>query len=169
MINELLKEPVAIEHVTPRGFFRIQVTEERDGKQVVVSDTGEIENQITNLGFQNYMLGALGNIGGYKQVGYAALGTGGAPAAGDTTLAGEIASGTKRSAVVASVISYKTLRFQTTFLYTNSFLSVPTLLSNVGLFSSTDPADNIFAGGYFSAPIVQTNQNVVLTYEIRVA
>ena len=144
-------------------------SEERDGKQVVVHDTGEVENQITNLGFQNYMLGALGNIPGYVQVGYAALGTGGAPVAGDTTLPGEIASGTKRSAVSASVINYKTLRFQTTFLYTNNFLSVPTLLSNVGLFNGTDIANNIFAGGAFTPQMIQTNQNVVLTYEIRFA
>lgn len=72
--------------VKVQGMFRVNITE--NGK--VVGDSGWRKNQITNLGFNQYLVGSLGNISG-KSVTHAALGTGGAPAASDTTLAAELA------------------------------------------------------------------------------
>lgn len=59
--------------VKVQGMFRVNITE--NGK--VVGDSGWRKNQITNLGFNQYLVGSLGNISG-KSVTHAALGTGGA-------------------------------------------------------------------------------------------
>ena len=71
------------EKVVAKGFFRFTLSEEKDGKMQVVGDSGWRKNQITNLGYQNYIVGSLGAIAGSSQVSYFALGTGGAPAASD--------------------------------------------------------------------------------------
>jgi hypothetical protein len=46
--------------VKVQGMFRVNITE--NGK--VVGDSGWRKNQITNLGFNQYLVGSLGNISG---------------------------------------------------------------------------------------------------------
>jgi type V secretory pathway adhesin AidA len=78
-----------------KGMFRINI--EEDGR--IVGDSGWVENQVTNLGFNQYLVMSLGSIAGSKYVTHLALGSGGAPAASATTLAGEVE---KRQALTAS-------------------------------------------------------------------
>jgi hypothetical protein len=142
-----------------KGMFRIQLTE--DGK--VVGDSGWKKNQITNDGFNDYLCKALGAVSGSKQVSHLALGTGGVPAASDTTLAGEVQ---KRQAVTAATsTSSKTIRFTGTFSSANSFVTATANVSNIGLFNSSSTG-TLFAGNTFASSAVATNQNVNSTYDI---
>jgi len=146
--------------VKVQGMFRVNITE--DGK--VVGDSGWRKNQITNLGFNQYLVGSLGNISG-KSVTHAALGTGGAPAASDTTLAGE--QSVRAALTVATSSSSKTLRNTATFSSANSFVTASKNISNIGLFNtSTAATGTLFAGNTYASSTVATNQDVNITYDI---
>jgi hypothetical protein len=145
-----------------KGFFRVQLTE--NGK--IVGDSGWKQNQITNLGFNQYLAEALGAISGSKQVSHMALGTGGAPAATDTTLSGEVQK--RASVTAASSSTSKTVRFTATFDSSNSFVTAAANISNVGLFNSSSTG-TLFAGNTYTSSSCATNQNVNATYDITFA
>lgn len=142
-----------------KGFFRVQLTE--DGR--IIGDSGWKKNQVTNLGFNQYLVSALGAIAGSKQVSHMALGSGGAPAASATTLGGEVE---KRASVTsATSSSSKTVRFTATFSSADSFVTDTQNISNVGLFNSSSTG-TLFAGNTYASSSVATNQNVNATYDI---
>lgn len=154
--------------VTVRGFFRLQITEDVNGRKVVKGDSGWKENQITNLGFQDYLAASLGAVAGSKQVAFALLGTGTAPGASDTSLNGEITDvAAARCAVTPTTIASKTVQFAFT-LASNIYTAAKTI-QNVGLInhSSTATAGTIFAGNTYTTSALATNQSVNGTYQIR--
>ncbi len=146
-----------------RGFFRLQITE--DGKGIV-GDSGWCKNQVTNDGINQFLCLTLAGMAGSKTVNKVALGTGGAPAATDTTLAGEIMSSTQRVTVSPSTVSSKTIQFTAAFASSASFLSAAANLSNIGLFNSA-AGGTLFAGNTYTSSSCNTNQNVNVTYQIR--
>lgn len=162
MANNKLRD-----NLTARGFFRLQLTEEKDGRQVVVGDSGWKKNTIVNLGYQNYIVGSLGAIAGSSQVSYFALGTGGAPVAADTSLSGELSDVAGcRFTVTPSAVSSKTL--QLTGSLASNIIVANRSISNVGIFAvSTTQAGTIFAGNTYTSSQLQTNQQVNVTYQIR--
>jgi hypothetical protein len=154
-----------VDSVKPRGFFRVQITEDGD----VVGDSGWKENQVTNLGINQYLVNWLvGDTASGKSVTHMALGTGTAPAAAGTSLAGEIThAATSRKSVATSVIDSKTAQFAASF-NSGEFITTTVTLSNVGLFNtSSTNAGTIFAGNTFTGSAVASNQNVQVTYQIR--
>lgn len=151
-----------------RGFYRVHI---KDGAKVV-GDSGWHENQVTNLGINQYLVNWLiGDTVNGKSVTYMALGTGGAPASSDTSLSGEIVDATNsRAAVSTSVVSSRTGQFTAAFNSANSFVTASHNISNVGLFNtSTTNAGTIFAGNTFASSSVATNQSVQVTYQIRLS
>ena len=50
------------------GFFRIKLGEKKGGREIVVGDSGWKKNEVTNLGFQNYVCNLIGALAGSKQV-----------------------------------------------------------------------------------------------------
>jgi hypothetical protein len=145
-----------------KGAFRLNIVE--DGK--VVGDSGWLSNQVTNEGFRNYMARLLGAISGSLQVSHLALGTGGAPAAADTSLAGEVV---KRQAVTAATSSTsKAVLFTGTFSSANSFVTNTQNISNIGLFNSSSTG-TLFAGNTFASSSCATNQDVNVSYAITFA
>jgi len=149
------------------GFFRVQVLE--DGKGVV-GDSGWQENQVTNLGINQYLVNwLLGDTGNGKSVTYAALGTGTAPASAATALPGELEhTATGRAAVSTSVVSSRTAQFTGAFASSNSFVTATANISNIGLFNtSVTSAGTIFAGNTYASSSCATNQSVNFTYQIR--
>ncbi len=149
----------------PRGFFRVQITENGKG---VVGDSGWQENQVTNDGITQYLINNLCGAAGTKAVTHLALGTGGAPAASDTTLAGELAEAAGRQAVSTSVVASKTAQFTGQFASANSFVTATRNISNIGLFNtSTAATGTLFAGNTYASSSCATNQNVNATYQIR--
>lgn len=152
------------DHAAVRGFFRLHITEDKDGEEVIVGDSGWNENLITNDGFNNFLCKLLGALSGSIQVSYAALGTSSAgPAAGDTTLGGEVA---KRAATTAATSNTsKAVQFTASFLSSASFLAGTSNISVIGLFG-TSSGGTIFAGTTFASSSCATNQNVNVTYTI---
>jgi hypothetical protein len=157
----------------PRGFFRVQITE--DGKGVL-GDSGWQENQVTNDGVTNYVIKSLIGSAGPSSVAWMGLGTGTAPGAADTTLNGEIyhksasSVSNSRASVATSVVSSRTARFTAAFNSANQFVTASVNISNVGLFAAslTSLANNgtLFAGNTYTSSSCATNQNVNVTYDI---
>jgi hypothetical protein len=148
-----------------KGFFRLQIEDGPSGE--IVGDSGWVENQVTNLGFKLYVADNIGKSSGSKQIAYVALGTGAAPAAGATTLPGEIMDSTQRTGVTYANVASTTAQFTAIFASSDNFLSAAANLSNIGLFATTTTSDTIFAGNAYTSSSCDTNQNVNLTYQIR--
>ena len=155
------KKNSSAENLKVKGFFRVQLTE--DGKGVV-GDSGWCENQVTNLGIQDYIVDWLvGDTANGKSITHMALGSGTQPASNGTALAGEVE---KRQAVSTSIVSSRTAQFTAQFASGNSFVTNTQNISNVGLFN-TSAAGTIFAGNTYASSSCATNQNVNATYQIR--
>jgi len=150
------------ELVTLQGFTRIKIGEEKDGKTIIVGDSGwRGPNEIVNTGFQDYICKSIGSIAGSKFVTHAALGTGSAPNASHTALDGE--TGT-REAVTNSVVSSKTL--QATAEWASDDHPGDCTLQNVGLFN-TSAAGSMLCGNTYATSSWGSNQAVSMTYQLR--
>ena len=148
-----------------RGFYRVQIT---DPDGTVAGDSGWHENQITNLGVNDYVCQLLGDMAGSKQITHAALGTGTAPGAAATTLDGELDQTSSRAAVTAATsnTSFKA-RFTATFASANSFVSTTMTIKNIGLFHQSNvTAGTLFCGNTYATSTCATNQAVNITYDI---
>jgi hypothetical protein len=153
-----------------KGMFRVQLTE--DGK--IVGDSGWKNNQITNDGFNSYLVNQLGTSLTGSKISHVSLGTGGAPASNATTLTGEVSTNGSGSVVRAAVTAAtsstsKTLRNTATFSSANSFITATANISNIGLFGVSGPttaSGTLFAGNTYTSSALATNQNVNITYDI---
>lgn len=152
-----------------RGFFRVQITEDKDGKTNIVGDSGWKENVVVNTGFRDYLVDhILGS--NEKFVRYAALGTGGAPGVTDVILSGEITHRTNRVDISAgtSVVASKTAQFTGQFASSGSYVTASANVSNIGLHSAIGTTtSDLFAGNTYASSALATNQNVNFTYQIR--
>ena len=147
-----------------RGFFRLQIEEEGE----IVGDSGWHENTVTNEGKRDYLARLLGAIASSKQISHAAVGTGAAPAVGDTTLAGELTQAAgSRDAVAAATSGSTAVRFTGTFASVNSHNTTTLNISNIGLFQQSNTnTGTIFAGAAYASSSFATNQSVNYTYDI---
>lgn len=150
--------------VSVKGFFRLNIVNS-DGS--IAGDSGWIQNLVTNDGFKLYLCDNIGKAVGSKQIGYVALGTGGAPSASDTVLAGEIMASTQRKAVTYANVSSKTARYTATFASSDNFITAASNISNIGLFATTSTSDTLFSGNTYISSSLNTNQNCNITYEVR--
>jgi hypothetical protein len=152
-----------------KGMFRLQI--ESDGE--IVGDSGWHENLITNVGFLN-MVNQMGTSLTGSKLSHAALGTGGAPAATDTTQTGEVSTNGSGSVVRAALTAAtsstsKTLRNTATFSSANSFITASANISNVGLWQTSGPitsSGSLMQGNTYTSSALATNQNVNLTYDL---
>jgi hypothetical protein len=144
-----------------RGMFRVQIDE--DG--AIVGDSGWTENQITDLGFNQFLVSALGSIAGSKYISHVALGTGTAPGASATTLNGELGEAVRKAVTAATSSTSKALQLTATFASADSFVTASRNISNIGLFNSS-AAGTLFAGNTFTSSAVATNQAVNITYTV---
>jgi hypothetical protein len=152
-----------------KGMFRINI--EEDGQ--IVGDSGWHENLITNGGFLN-MVNQMGTSLTGSKISHAALGTGGAPGATDTTQTGEVVTNGSGSVVRAALTAAtsstsKTLHNTATFASANSFITAAANISNVGLWQVSGPLTSsgaLMQGNSFTSSALATNQNVNLTYDL---
>lgn len=143
-----------------RGFSRVRIVNE-DGS--FAGDSGMVgPNQVTNLGFNQYLVMSLGSIAGSKYVTHAALGTGTVPGASDTSLAGEV--GTRTAVTAASSSGSKTLRLTATFPAGWHTSSSAYDISNIGVFN-TSSGGTLFAGNTYASSSCASNQAVNITYD----
>ena len=152
------------EALTLRGFYRLKLGEEKNGKTQIVGDSGWHENQVTNLGFQNYVCALIGNLAGSKQVGAVVIGTGGAPATGDTALAGE----TKRQSCGNATVASKTMRATAAIASGDHPGGTPNI-SNIALIETTASGGTIMCGNTYASSTWNSNQGLSATYELRFA
>ncbi len=156
-----------------KGFFRVHIKEDIDGKETLVGDSGWKPNVLTNLGIEYYLAKLLASSAGSLQVGFLALGTGGSPASNAVTLPGEITSSTKRVAVTKAYSARSTsdgsgtLQFTATFASSYSFLAGASNLSNIGLYNATTTNAQLFAGNTYASSAAQTNQAIETSYVIQ--
>lgn len=159
---------LAHEEIALRGFFRLKVVENNNGQTKVVGDTGWTKNQITNLGKDQYLAQLLGAMAGSKQVTYAALGTGGAPASTDTTLSGELGDASNCRCAVTPTTTNASGTVQFAFTLNSNIITASRAISNVGLFNtSTTQVGTLFAGNTYTSSALATNQAVNGSYQIR--
>ena len=151
--------------INVKGSFRLQIDE--DGR--IVGDSGWTGNTVVNDGFNDYMCRLMAAVANSKRVSHAALGTGTAPGATDTTLEGEVThDAASRAAVTAATsTNSKKVRYTATFASSDSFVTATVTIRNVGLFqqSNTNTA-TIMAGNTYTTSALATNQNVNVTYDI---
>ena len=113
-----------------------------------------MQNLITNEGFRS-LTRLLGGISGSSQITHLALGTGGAPIATDTTLAGEVV---KRAVTAATSSTSKALQLTGTFSSANSYVTSTQNISNIGAFFSSS-GGTLFGGNTFASSSCATNQD----------
>lgn len=160
---------MAREDATLKGFYRLKIVEaDKDGAVKVVGDSGWHKNQITNLGKDQYLAQLLGAMPGSKQVSYAALGTGGVPAATDTSLSGEITDAAGCRCAVSPTTTNSSGTVQFAFTLNSGIATAAHNISNIGLFNtSATAAGTLFAGNVYSSSALATNQAVNGSYQIR--
>lgn len=145
-----------------KGFFHLQIEDGPTGE--IVGDSGWCTNVITNEGKRNYLARLLGAIASSSQIGYAALGTGSAPATDATTLPSELGEAV-RNAVSAATSGSTAVVFTGTFASASAFVTSTRNLSNIGLFALS-ASGTLFAGATYTSSSCGTNQNVNYTYTI---
>jgi hypothetical protein len=151
------------EGIKVRGMFRVVIREPDKEEGEIVGDSGFCQNQITNDGFNQYLVSVLGAIAGSKQISHMGLGTGGAPATGATTLANEV--GTRQAVTAATSSTSKTVRFTATFAAGWHSSGGAYNISNIGLFNSLS-GGTLFAGNTYASSSCASNQAVNTTYDI---
>lgn len=148
--------------INVKGFFRL-ATVNPDG--TIAGDTGFKENQIVNLGYQDFLMYLLAGSAGSLRPSHAALGTGTVPASNATTLAGELTEAAGRMALTTGTSGSKTVSY--TFTLASGVIAAGSTIQNVGLFSgSTQAGGTMMAGNTYATSALATNQAVNGTYQI---
>jgi len=157
-----------------RGFFRVRLVEYDAETHAahIVGDSGWVPNQVVDLGRRDYLCTPLAG-GAAKSIALMALGTGGAPAASATSLAGELSHSTagtrNRLTVATSQIGSSAIEFQATFASSISFATTTANISNIMVINNTTSAGTIFAGNTYTSSLLNTNQDVQASYRINFA
>lgn len=156
--------PVA-EGIQTKGFYRLNVVNP-DGS--VAGDTGWKENQIVNVGYQDFLMYLLAGSAGSLRPSHAALGTGTVPASNATVLAGELTETAGRCSLTTGTAGSKTVNY--TFTLASGVIAAASTIQNIGLFSgSTQAGGTMMAGNTYATSSLATNQAVNGTYAIAFA
>ncbi len=151
-----------------KGCFRINIRE--DGK--IVGDSGWMENLIVDDGIELYVARSFAGVAGSLQVSHVTIGTGGVPASDATALPGESIVSSRRGAVTKAFTqrtnstNTATQQFTATLASSDSFITAAANISNIGLVNA-NTAGTIMAGLTYASSALATNQNVEISYQIR--
>lgn len=158
------KMPV-VDSPAARGFYRLNIVNP-DG--TVAGDTGWVDNQIVNTGYQDFLMYLLAGSAGSLRPSHAAIGTGTVPASNATTLAGELTETAGRVALTTGTSGSKTVSY--TFTLSSGVIAAASTIQNVGLFSgSTQAGGTMMAGNTYATSSLATNQAINGTYNIAFA
>jgi hypothetical protein len=147
--------------IAVKGMYHIQIAE-ADGR--IVGDSGWRENLVTNEGFRQYLVMAIGSISGSKYISHVGLGTGAGPAASDTSLGSEV--GTRQAVTPSSTVAgSKTVRFTATFAAGWHTSASAFNISSIGLFNSS-ATGTLFSGTTYASSSCASNQAVNITYDL---
>ena len=153
-----MKQPFGL-----RGFLRVRLGEDdENGVPKIVGDSDWVENQITNLGWEKYIMSSIGSVAGSLYVKRCALGTGGIPASNATACPGE----TRRSTNIGVATSGSfTLQFTTNFASGTAGGDIDVCC----LVNDTASDGTIMCGTSFASSTWASNQAVSVTYELQKA
>ncbi len=152
-----------------KGCFRLRIRE--DGK--IVGDSGWMKNLVTNDGVDKFFARCFAGSTGSLQISHLSIGTGGTPASDATGLTGETVDASLRAAVAlaftqrAASTGTATMQFAATLASSDSFLTAAANISNIGLFNSITNG-TLMAGNTYTSSALATNQNVEMSYQIRI-
>lgn len=149
-----------IQSIHVKGMFHLQIVED----ERIVGDSGWVENLVTNEGFRQYLVMAIGSIAGSKYIANVGLGTGTAPGAAATSLDGEV--GTRQAVTPSSTVAgSKTIRFTATFAAGWHSSNAAFNIDNIGLFNSVS-GGTLFSGTTYASSSCASNQAVNITYDL---
>ena len=145
-----------------RGVFRLKLGVEKDGKQVVVHDSGWNKNTVTNEGLDDYIAGSCGGATGSKVFTHLVLATQtNTVNATQTAMSGETRV---RAALDASTVATGT--FRATASWSSDANTAAVTIGGLGMYN-TSAAGTLGAGNTFATSQWASNQNISATYELR--
>lgn len=147
------------EKVSIKGFFRVQIQDKESGK--IVGDTGYIQNQVTNYGMLNCLVGTPANAvaASSVQIAGAMLGSG-----GDAIAATAVALASSLGSAWYSTLG-ATVNGSTQAQFTQTFSNdTAVTIGNIGLLAATD--GSLIAGKSYASSALATTQSVNMTYNL---
>lgn len=149
-----------------KGFFRLNVVDP-DGK--VRGDSGWKQNQITNSGYQQFLMYLLAGSAGSIRPSHAAFGTAGTPASADATLVNQLTETGGKPALTTGTGGSKSVNY--TFTLASGVVAAASTIMNVGLYYYTNASQvnsngTLMAGNTYASSSLATNQAINGTYQI---
>jgi hypothetical protein len=166
-----MEDQTAVDTAGLKGCFRLRIREGSDGR--VVGDSGWTTNLVTNDGIDKFFARCFAGSSGSLQVSHISIGTGGAPTSAATSLSGEQVVSSRRGSVSlafsqrAASNGTATMQFAATLASSDSFITAAANISNIGLFNSST-SGTLMAGNTYTSSALATNQNVEVSYQIRI-
>ena len=156
-----------------QGFYRVVVYDygpNGEPNHRIASDSGICgPNQITNIGYLNYIAYVLAGSAGSALALYAAVGTGTAPASNTGGLPGEIVQVTNaRCAATISVSGSNTVQWVASW-GSSSFQSITSavVIQNAGLYALSQTSNqSLMCGKTYATQTWASNQSCALTYQL---
>lgn len=146
-----------------KGLFRLQIGEDKNGKTVVKGDSGWVKNTITESGFDDYIVGAIGGIAGSSQILGMALATQStAVNSTQTSLNGETNG---RKTPTNSLVGNGTLQCTASWSSTDNGGACD--IGSLALYHTSAAGGSMAAGQTFESSTWATNQNVSATYQLQ--
>lgn len=156
------------------GFCRVQIKDydENGIPSIVAADSGwQGPNQVTNIGFMNYINYVLGGSAGSMLVSFAAVGTGSTPASSAGSLPGEYAPATNaeaRKAATYSAPSSTEVRWVASWASSDNTTSANVAVANAGLYNHSSTL-SLMCGKTYASSTWGTNQALNLTYALNLS
>lgn len=151
------------------GFMRLQIMNyDKKGKPtIVVGDSGWCgPNQVTNIGFLNYINYVIGgSASGTQRVSYAAVGTGSAPASSAGSLPGETQA---RKPTTYSAPSSTQIQWIASWASSDNTSGGNISVANAGLYAHSSEL-SLMCGKTFTSSTWGTNQALNLTYQLNLS
>ncbi len=157
-----------------KGFMRVAVYDygpKGEPNYKLVSDSGLIQNQMTNIGFLNYLAYVLGASAGSCLVSYAALGTGTAPASNTGGLPGEVVQfSDQRRPVTTSFNGSTQIQMIASWASGYQTVTTPIVLQNAGLYALSQTSNqSLMCGKNYTTQTWASNQSAALTYNLNLS
>lgn len=156
-----------------QGFYRLAIYEygpNGEPNHKLVSDTGLVgPNQMTNIGFLNYIAYVLGSSTGSVRAAYAALGTGTTPASNATGLPGEVTAAGRQAIGVAFNGSTQ-IQWTASWASSDQTATDALVLQNAGLYEvSATSGASLMCGKTYATQTWSSNQSANLTYQLNLS
>jgi hypothetical protein len=149
-----------------KGFFRLNVV---DPDGTIRGDSGWKQNQITNSGYQQFLMYLLAGSAGSLRPSHAAFGTAGTPASADATLVNQLTETGAKPALTTGTGGSKSVNY--TFTLASGVVAAASTIMNVGLYYYTNASQvnsngTLMAGNTYASSSLATNQAINGTYQI---